>query len=438
MAELQGSSEAPQAAEDLLPETRYAPAAGAHAGPPLPPAIMAGFVIAVMAIMVIATLFYTSLQARTANVRLLSRSQAVVQQLERVLSTLKDAESGQRGFLLLDSEAYLEPFTNSKAALGDQVAALRRLVADDPEQSQRVGTLDKLAGQKMEELERSIAMHREGNTAGAMELLRSDRGKVLMDRMREIAAEIGTYEQQVLERRQAEWGQAENLSLYVTWGGSALLLLLVAVAAVMTSRDYRARQLLIWLRSGQMGLASRLQGEQRLEHLGENVLDFLSHYLDAQVGAIYVADGKDRFRRVAGHALPPAQQHDTLRPGDGLLGQAAKSGRSVHVRDVPPGYLPISSALGQGQPRELLVAPASSDGEVHAVLELGFLRRIRPEDEALMERVSDAVAVAVRSSKDRTRLEELLEETQRQSEELQTQQEELRSATRSSRSRAAR
>ena len=138
----------------------------------------------------IATLFYTSLQARTGNVRLLNRSQAVVQQLERVLSTLKDAESGQRGFLLLDSEAYLEPFTNSKAALGDQVAALRRLVADDPEQSQRVGTFGQLAAQKMDELGQTIAMHRAGNQAGAMELLRTDRGKVLMDRMRALAAEI--------------------------------------------------------------------------------------------------------------------------------------------------------------------------------------------------------------------------------------------------------
>ncbi len=115
-----------------------------------------------------------------------------------------------------------------------------------------------------------------------------------------------------------------------------------------------------------------------------------------------------------------------LRPGDGLLGQAARANRPLHVTDVPAGYLPVASSLGRGTPQELLVAPASVDGVVHALVELGFLRAVGPADEDLLGRVSQSLAVAVRSSKDRTRLEELLEETQRQAEELQTQQEELR------------
>jgi CheY-like chemotaxis protein len=73
-----------------------------------------------------------------------------------------------------------------------------------------------------------------------------------------------------------------------------------------------------------------------------------------------------------------------------------------------------------------LISPAAVDGTVHAVIELGFLRTVRPEDLELLERLSESLGVAVRASKDRTRLEELLEETQRQGEELQTQQEELR------------
>ena len=63
---------------------------------------------------------------------------------------------------------------------------------------------------------------------------------------------------------------------------------------------------------------------------------------------------------------------------------------------------------------------------VHAIVELGFFRRIGSIERELLSRVSESLGVAVRGSKDRTRLEELLEETQRQAEELQTQQEELR------------
>ena len=108
------------------------------------------------------------------------------------------------------------------------------------------------------------------------------------------------------------------------------------------------------------------------------------------------------------------------------LGQAAKENRPLHVRDVPADYLSIGSSLGTSKASELLVAPASVDGIVHAVVELGFFRPVLAADLDLLARVSESLGVAVRASKDRTRLEELLEETQRQGEELQTQQEELR------------
>ena len=115
-----------------------------------------------------------------------------------------------------------------------------------------------------------------------------------------------------------------------------------------------------------------------------------------------------------------------LRPGDGLLAQAAKEQRTLHVKDVPDGYLPVSSSLGRGTPAQLLIAPGHRRrhrprGRRARVLPTGGACRLE-----LMDRASEALGVAVRASKDRTRLEELLEETQRQAEELQTQQEELR------------
>src|SRR4029453_19191482 len=94
--------------------------------------------------------------------------------------------------------------------------------------------------------------------------------------------------------------------------------------------------------------------------------------------------------------------------------------------DVPEAYLAVSSSVGSGKTREVLVAPAAIDGRVYAVVELGFFRRVLAADEELLSRVSEALGVAVRASRDRTRLEDLLAETQRQAEELQTQQEDLR------------
>jgi CheY-like chemotaxis protein len=231
-------------------------------------------------------------------------------------------------------------------------------------------------------------------------------------------------ERAALTEREDDWSHAEFISSAVTFGGSTLLLVLIGAAAVLTSRDFRARQTQVWLRTGQMAFSQRIQGEQRLERLGEHVLSFLGSFLGAQVGALFIAEGAGVFRRFAGYAM--AAGSDVVRGGDGLLGQAARDNRPVRVQNVPEGYLPITSALGHGSPREVLIAPATADGTVHAVVELGFLRTLHAEDLELLSRVSESLGVAIRASKDRTRLEELLEETQRQGEELQTQQEELR------------
>jgi CheY-like chemotaxis protein/signal transduction histidine kinase len=63
---------------------------------------------------------------------------------------------------------------------------------------------------------------------------------------------------------------------------------------------------------------------------------------------------------------------------------------------------------------------------VQAVVELGFLGGADATKVEFLNQVAEAIAVAVRSSKDRSRLEELLQETQTQTEELQTREEELR------------
>ena len=107
-------------------------------------------------------------------------------------------------------------------------------------------------------------------------------------------------------------------------GGSLVLIFLIGAAALAMARDHRSRENQAWIRSGQAGLALRLQGDQQLEQLGENALGFLAQYLDAPVGAVYLAQGDGHFKRFAGYAMAPGSNGDIVRTGDGLLGQAAK------------------------------------------------------------------------------------------------------------------
>jgi CheY-like chemotaxis protein len=399
----------------------------AHSGPPLPPAVFAGFAVAVVAVILMAVVSYQAQQRSRAAADAVTQGVELLVQVQNVLSSTKDAETGQRGFLLTGDEAYLEPFVSGRAAIEGELNKVRALTANSSDQQQRADQLQGLISAKLAELLSTINLKRAGKSEEALAIVRTDRGKVLMDRIRALVDEMQNVDRTQLTQRQQEWQQTAELATRITWIGAGILLVLIAAAAALVSRDYRARQLQTWLRVGQMGLGERMQGDQSLETLGNNVVSFLAPYLGAQVGAIYIADGPDRFRRFAGYALQPNLPNESIRRGDTLIGQAVRDNRPLHLVDIPPDYmLPIGSAIGQRAPREILIAPASIDGAVQAAVEFGFLGATDESQRELLGLLSTMIAVAVRASRDRTRLEELLEETQHQAEELQTQQEELR------------
>jgi CheY-like chemotaxis protein/signal transduction histidine kinase/CHASE3 domain sensor protein len=390
----------------------------------LPPKTLIGFLLAVAAVAIIALLSYQSLQTTRSTAANLTQSIEVLGRLESLFSTLIDAETGQRGFLLTGEESYLAPYTDAKDALPDEIRSMRALLVKRPEQLRRLDALDSLANLKMAELESTVAARRAGKPDAALAVVRTNRGKIYMDRIRASVSEMDSAERQLIAQRGQESRNAATVSLAVTLGGSGLLLFLIAGSAMVASRDFRTRQAQGWIRLGQMGVSEQMQGDQSLDKLGANLLGFLAGFVEAQVGAVYIAEG-GQYRRFAGYAIA-ADDSETLRPGDGLVGQAAKDKRALRVRDVPAGYLPISSGIGKGKPDEVVVVPAAVDGVVQAVVELGFFGATDADQRELLSRASESIAVAVRAAKDRQRLEELLQETQQQAEELQAGAEELR------------
>ncbi len=182
-----------------------------------------------------------------------------------------------------------------------------------------------------------------------------------------------------------------------------------------------------WFKVAQTGLLSRMQGEPKLPELGERILGFLTEYLGAQVGAIYLREQGGHFRRFASHGIDPKGiGPELIRAGEGFAGQVIRDNRTALLRDVPTNYLDVRSTLGGHPPRNLVIAPAANDSKVFALLELGFMQPVSDSYLELFSRISEGIASAVRSAHYRTRQAELLDETQRQAEELQAQQEELR------------
>jgi len=200
------------------------------------------------------------------------------------------------------------------------------------------------------------------------------------------------------------------------------------VLAFVGHRHIRAKLTLAtedWIRRGQTELSARMQGELAAAEVAGRALDFLAGYLGAQVGAAWILAGAGELRRVAGHALPP-DPRDRLALGEGLVGQTAQDRRLRVLGEVPRDYLVVRSSVGEHAPLHLILWPAEVEGGVQAVLELGFFAPVHPALTQLLARSGEALAVALRSAAYRTRLLDLVEETQRQAEELQAQHEELR------------
>ncbi len=181
-----------------------------------------------------------------------------------------------------------------------------------------------------------------------------------------------------------------------------------------------------WLQQGQVQLNEAVGGEQSIQSLGQNVLQFFNDYLNATAGLLYVVEGHP-LRLAASYAIPPGcDPPPTLAAGQGLVGQALVDRKTFRLEQVTHDYLRVGSSLGHMQPRTVIVSPIATDGIVLGVIELAFAQGTFATDVELIERVTPAIGVAIKSCNYLKRQQELLEETTRQGEELQAQAEELR------------
>ena len=88
----------------------------------------------------------------------------------------------------------------------------------------------------------------------------------------------------------------------------------------------------------------------------------------------------------------------------------------------------ISTGLVEMLPRQMVVAPFKTNGQVVGVLELASLNIFTPIQLDFLKLVSESVGVAFQTAQERMKMAALLAETQMQAEELQAQEEELRAA----------
>jgi two-component sensor histidine kinase len=150
---------------------------------------------------------------------------------------LRTAESSQRGFLLTGNEIYLAPFDTAKTRARQELDDLGRMMAPDAPNRAMLPRLSEAVGEKIADMDNSIALKGAGRDTDAMALVQSNRGKTLMDEINVFlygailtAEENGTLYTSEQQRNAA-------LLRWISAGGAVVIILVVFVVAFSVYRN---------------------------------------------------------------------------------------------------------------------------------------------------------------------------------------------------------
>jgi len=208
-------------------------------------AVAVGLLVVALLLDAAATLY--NIRDVATSVEWVSHTHEVLAKVEAALSTLKDAETGQRGYLLTGERAYLEPYRDAVGRLPGQMTELRQLTLDNPSQTARLLRIEQLAGERLSILRRGIDLFEaEPDRARALQSARqmvlSEEGKRIMDTIRDEVAQMRRAERALLQERAAAARASARTALGATLVGLALGLGLVALVIWSFARNLAMRQ----------------------------------------------------------------------------------------------------------------------------------------------------------------------------------------------------
>src|SRR5579871_3727169 len=133
--------------------------------------LLAGLCLLIGLLIINAGLGYQNSKNLHYNSVWVSQKHDVLTALERLLSTIKDAETGQRGYLLTGDELYLEPYQEARNAIDEQFEAIERMTADSDRRRAELARLKELVRAKLNELAQTIALRRDAGFDAARQVV---------------------------------------------------------------------------------------------------------------------------------------------------------------------------------------------------------------------------------------------------------------------------
>jgi PAS domain S-box-containing protein len=222
--------------------------------------IAAGLATA-MLVLIVGGASYFAIRRSTRAASLVAHTDSVLIERDLVLSALKDAETGARGYMLTNDTLFLDPYKGASAKFTESLTQLRRLTADNHVQQVRLDSLESVGHDALNESSQLVHYRQIGDTVTAVSLLGTRQSKTVMDHAQSILADMEADERQLLARRTQIQRESTFVAGLVIIIGSVIAFLLSLLVNRGIRRDVIAQE-------DQKGLIER-QAKKLKEQAGE-------------------------------------------------------------------------------------------------------------------------------------------------------------------------
>lgn len=202
--------------------------------------------LAIAIVIIIVVLFYADWRAYRNAARQRDEGQLFIRQTNNLLSSVTDAESGQRGYLLTGDRKFLAPYEKGLSEIPRELDDLSKTAKTPPRRAAEVARIRSLVNEKLAELQRTIEVRDLQGDEAALAIVRSGEGRLTMDEVRAAGAVLVSREGVALyENGRALDLNANRSRIIVLVGCVGLVFLLFrmgsAVDAVVLEREEFAR-----------------------------------------------------------------------------------------------------------------------------------------------------------------------------------------------------
>ncbi|MBD2410460.1 hypothetical protein FACHB389_26615 [Nostoc calcicola FACHB-389] len=448
--------------------------------------IGAGFALSLAILTSIGLISYQSTNELIETSRKENHTYQVLSQLEDLNLQLTNAETGQRGYIITGEQRYLEPYNAAIESLNQKIKELQKLIADNPNQQNRLDMLQPLLNERMAVMKNVIELRQSQSFEVAQQAIMTDEGKRLMDQIQKLIQAMKNEENVLLKQRSERAQAAARQTLNTTAYSIPLFAAILTLIGIILTRHIslplkrvsdlaqkvadgdlsvnlpesdvydglRLRhdeigvlkrtfnQMIVnlrnttqkndeqnWLKSNLAEFTQMLQGQRNLENVSRTILSNLAPLVGASVGIFYAMDSindEPVLKLLGSYAYKQRKNlANEFRLGEGLVGQCALEKQRILLTGVPSDYITISSGLGESPPLNIIVLPILFEGQVNAVIELASFAPFNELHLTFLEQLIEILGVFLNNIASQFQTQQLLAESVALTEELQSQQEEL-------------